>query len=275
MLEKLKFRVYDILVETDDDETIDRVVAVFLMLLILLNAAAVVLETVEDLNARFSSIFNAIEIVSIVIFTIEYLLRLWIAPLDPRYAKPFRGRIRYIFSLMAMVDLLAILPAFLPLIFAVDLRIVRFLRIFRLFRLFKMSRYVESLNSLDDVIRAKKEELLVTVVMIFILLLFSSSLMYIIETEAQPDKFPDIPSAMWWGVATLTTVGYGDVFPITPLGKLIGGFIAFLGIGMFALPTGILASGFADEIKKKRDKEKICPPCPHCGGDISTIIGDK
>jgi len=275
MLEKLKFRVYDILVETDDDETIDRVVAVFLMLLILLNAAAVVLETVDDLNARYGSIFNAIEIVSIVIFSIEYLLRLWIAPLDPRYAKPFRGRIRYIFSLMAMVDLLAILPAFLPLIFAVDLRIVRFLRIFRLFRLFKMSRYVESLNSLDDVIRAKKEELLVTVVMIFILLLFSSSLMYIIETEAQPDKFPDIPSAMWWGVATLTTVGYGDVFPITPLGKLIGGFIAFLGIGMFALPTGILASGFADEIKKKRGEEKLCPPCPHCGGDISTIIGDK
>jgi voltage-gated potassium channel len=173
---------------------------------------------------------------------------------------------------MAMVDLLAILPALLPLIFTFDLRIIRFLRVFRLFRLFKMSRYVQSLNSLDDVVRAKKEELVVTLVMIGMLLLFSSSLMYIVETEAQPDKFPDIPSAMWWGVATLTTVGYGDVFPITPLGKLFGAFIALLGIGMFALPTGILASGFAEEIKRRHEKEKTCPPCPHCGGDISSIL---
>ena len=275
MYERIKYRVYDILVETDDGETIDRVVAVFLMLLILINAATVVLETVDDLNARFGSIFHAIEIVSIVIFSIEYLLRLWIAPLDPRYAKPFWGRFRYAFSLMAMVDLVAILPALLPLIFTVDMRIIRFLRIFRLFRLFKMSRYVESLNTLDDVIRSKKEELLVTVVMILMLLLFSSSLMYVVETEAQPDKFPDIPSAMWWGIATLTTVGYGDVFPITGLGKLLGGFIALLGIGMFALPTGILAGGFADELKKRHAKEKTCPPCPHCGSDISSVVSNE
>lgn len=242
MLERIKIRVYDVLVETEDGEVVDRVVAVFLMLLILLNAAAVVAETVDDLNQRFGSVFHAIEIVSIVIFTAEYLLRLWIAPLDARYAKPLAGRLRYAFSLMAIVDLLAILPAFLPLVFTVDLRIIRFLRIFRLFRLFKMSRYVESLNSLDDVVRSKKEELLVILVMIAMLLLFSSSLMYVVETEAQPDKFPDIPSAMWWGVATLTTVGYGDVYPVTPLGKLLGGFIAFLGIGIFALPTGILST---------------------------------
>ena len=275
MLERLKFRVYDILVETEDGELVDRIVAVFLMILILINAAAVVLETVDDLNARFGSIFHAIEMVSITIFTVEYLLRLWIAPLDPRYSKPFTGRLRYAVSLMAIIDLLAILPAFLPLIFTVDLRIIRFLRIFRLFRLFKMSRYVDSLNSLDDVVRAKKEELLVTLVMIVMLLLFSSSLMYVVETESQPDKFPDIPSAMWWGVATLTTVGYGDVFPVTGLGKLLGGFIAFLGIGMFALPTGILASGFAEEIRKRREKETVCPPCPHCGGDVSSIINNK
>lgn len=272
MLERLKIRIYDILVETDDGELVDRIVAVFLMLLILVNAAAVVAETVDDLNQRFGSIFHAIEAVSIAIFSIEYLLRLWIAPLDPKYSKPFTGRLRYAFSLMAIVDLLAILPAFLPLIFAVDLRIIRFLRIFRLFRLFKMSRYVASLNSLDDVVRSKKEELTVTVIMIAMMLLFSSSLMYVVETEAQPDKFPDIPSAMWWGVATLTTVGYGDIFPITPLGKLLGGFIAFLGIGIFALPTGILASGFADEIRKRQTKEENSQSCPHCGGDVSSIV---
>jgi voltage-gated potassium channel len=240
MYERIKYRVYDILVETDDDETIDRVVAVFLILLIIINAIAVVLETVDSLNARYGSIFYAIEIVSITIFTLEYFLRLWIAPLNPRYAHPFWGRVRYAFSLLAIIDLLAILPAFLPLIFTFDLRIVRFLRIFRLFRLFKLSGYVRSLHSLNDVVRSKKEELVVTVVMIMMLLLFASSLMYLVETDAQPDKFPDIPSAMWWGIATITTVGYGDVFPITPLGKFLGGCIAFLGLAMFALPTGIV-----------------------------------
>lgn len=270
MYEKLKYRVYDILVETDDGELVDRIVAVILMILILVNALAVVLETVEDYNQRFGSIFYAIEIVSVTIFTIEYLLRLWVAPLTPQFAGRF-GRLRYAFSLMALVDLLAVLPAFLPLIFPLDLRILRFLRLFRLFRLFKLSRYVESLNTLDDVVRAKKEELLVMVVMIAMLLLFASSLMYVVETEAQPDKFPDIPSSLWWGVATLTTVGYGDVFPITPLGKLLGGLIAFLGIGMFALPTGILASGFADEIRRRNEKDCGCL-CPHCGEDISDVI---
>ena len=271
MLEKIKYRVYDILVETDDDELVDKIVAVILMILILVNALAVVLETVDDLHKAYGSLFHAIEIVSVTVFTIEYILRLWIAPLNPKYSGRF-GRLQYAFSLMSIVDLLAILPAFLPLIFSADLRIIRILRNFRLFRLFKMSRYVRSLDTLDDVVCSKKEELLVTVVMIAMMLLLSSSLMYLFETDAQPDKFPDIPSTLWWGVVTLTTVGYGDVFPITPIGKIFGGFIAFLGIGMFALPTGILASGFAEEIKKRHEKERICPPCPHCGGDISAIL---
>jgi voltage-gated potassium channel len=274
MLEKIKYRVYDILVETDDGELVDRIVAVILMILILLNAVAVVLETVDELNAEYGAVFNAIELVSVTIFTIEYVLRLWVAPLDSRYAGRF-GRLRYAFSLMALVDLLAILPTFLPMIFTMDLRFIRFLRVFRLFRLLKMSRYVESLNALDDVVRSKKEELLVTLVMIVMLLLFSSSLMYLVENEAQADKFPHIPAAMWWGVATLTTVGYGDIFPITPLGKLLGAFIALLGIGMFALPAGILASGFAEEIARKHRRQRGECLCPHCGGDISAEVQRK
>lgn len=272
MLQSLKYRVFDILVETDDDEIVDRVVAFFLMLLILINAIAVVLETVDEYNQQFGTLFYALEVVSVAIFSAEYLLRLWVSPLDARYAQPFWGRIRYVFSLLAMIDLLAILPFFLPLVFPMDLRIIRFLRVFRLFRLLKMNRYVESLNSLSDVVQSKKAELVVILIMIGMLLLFSSSLMYVVETEVQPDKFPDIPSAMWWGVATLTTVGYGDVFPITPLGKILAGIIAFLGIGIFALPTGILASGFAEEIKKKQTTEQNCESCPHCGKDISSLV---
>jgi voltage-gated potassium channel len=272
MYEKLKYRVYDILVETDDDELGDRIVAIFLMVLILLSCAGIVLETVDSLRENYGAFFRGLEIFAVIVFTIEYILRLWVAPLNPRYAGRF-GRLRYMISFFGIIDLLAILPFYLPFFFTTDLLLIRFLRVFRLFRLFKLNRYVESLNKLDDVVRNKKEELLVTLAMLVMLLLFSSSLMYLIENEAQPDKFPDIPSAMWWGLATLTTVGYGDVFPVTGLGKLLGGFIALLGIGMFALPTGILASGFAEEIQKSRDKKKkTCPPCPHCGGDISEVV---
>lgn len=267
MYEKIKYRVYDILVETDDGEMIDRVVAVILMLLILINALVVVLETVDEYDAAYGSLFHAIEVVSVVIFSVEYLLRLWVAPLDPKFAGRF-GRLRYALSLMAVIDLVAILPALLPFVFPMDLLVLRFLRTFRLFRLFKMSRYVESLNTLDDVIIAKKAELLVSMAMIGMLLLFSSSLMYLVEHEAQPDKFPSIPSALWWGIVTLTSVGYGDTFPITPLGKLLGGFTAFLGVAMFALPTGIFAAGFAEEIAKRRHKDGECC-CPNCGCDIS------
>lgn len=268
MLDKLKYRVYDVLVETQDNELIDRIVAVFLMILILTNAVFVVLETDNDLNRRFGAIFHAVEVFSVTIFTIEYLLRLWIATLDRRFANPIFGRLKYAATPMAIIDLLAILPAFLPLLFAFDLTLIRFLRIFRLFRLLKMHRHVEALNSLETVVRSKREELFVILTMIMTMLVFAASLMYVVETEAQPDKFPSIPSAMWWAVATLTTVGYGDVYPITPLGKMLGAVIAFLGVGIFALPTGILASGFAEEVRKKREgKNKNC--CPHCNGELT------
>jgi len=153
-----------------------------------------------------------------------------------------------------LVDLAAILPFYLPLGFNIDLRMLRILRVFRVFRMFKMTRYVESLNTLDEVFKAKKSELIVTLLMILILLVFASTAMYAVENQAQPDKFTSIPETLWWGVITLTTIGYGDVYPITSLGKIIGGLIAFLGIGLFALPTGILASGFAEQVQKRQEE---------------------
>lgn len=273
MYEKIKCRVYDILVETDDNELIDRIVAVLLMFLILISVTAVILETVDEYAAAYGSLFHSIEIVSVTIFTIEYVLRLWIAPLDPRYAGRF-GRLRYALSMMAVIDLAAIVPSLLPMFFPMDLLILRFFRVFRLFRLLKMSRYVESLDTLDDAIIAKKEELLVSMAMLAMLLLFSSSLMYLVENQVQPDKFPSIPATLWWGVVTLTSVGYGDTFPITPLGKLLGGVTAFLGVAMFALPTGIFAAAFADEIAKRRRKEGECC-CPNCGCDLSSDFEKK
>jgi len=140
------------------------------------------------------------------------------------------------------------------------------LRLFRLFRLFKLGRYSKSLRTIGNVVYARRGELLVTGFLIFVLLIISSSLLYYAERDAQPDKFSSIPASLWWSVVTLTTVGYGDVFPITPLGKIFGSVISFLGIGLFALPAGILGGGFLEEVKKS----KLCKPkvCPHCGGTI-------
>ncbi len=264
----LKTRIYRILFETKDNDGPGNAIGIFLLAIILLNVICVMLETIEE-YAAYSRTFSIIETISVSIFSIEYVLRLWAVNLNPKYRHPLGGRIRYALSLMALVDLLAILPFFLPFIIPFDLRGLRALRLFRLFRLFKMSRYVKALDTLDDVIRAKKEELTIILAMIVILLVIASSVMYLVETEAQPDKFPSIPATLWWGVVTLTTVGYGDIAPITPIGKVIAGVIAFLGIGLFALPTGILAAGFAEEVQKRRKKEANV--CPHCGKAISFI----
>ena len=166
---------------------------------------------------------------------------------------------------MSLVDLIAILPFFLS-FFAFDLRFLRTIRLFRLFRVLKFVRYSESLKLFGKVIRRKKEELVVTATIMFVLVILTSSFIYLAEHEAQPDKFTDIPTSMWWAIVTLTTVGYGDVFPVTPMGKVFAAFIAILGIGMFALPTGILGASFVEEMEKMKVKEK--PSCPHCGKEL-------
>ena len=162
---------------------------------------------------------------------------------------------------MALVDLAAILPFYLPMVLMLDLRFVRAIRLMRLFRLFKMGRYSQSLKMIINVFRAKKPELMISLAVLSILLIFASSLMYYCEHEAQPDNFSSIPAAMWWGVSTLTTVGYGDIYPVTHIGRFMGAIISILGIGIFALPAGILASGMIDEMQKEKEPSV----CPHCG----------
>ena len=254
MLTNLKRKVYDVLIDVDVDKRADRLVALFLMVLIIANGLAVMLETVKELEFKYSGYFYLFELVSVAVFTLEYILRLWAVTLNPIYKKPLSGRLRYALTPMALIDMAAILPFYLPIALSIDLRLLRLLRLFRLFRLFKMTRYVESMKTFQNVFKAKKTELTLTAVLIGLLLVFASSAMYAVENESQPDKFSSIPETLWWGVITLTTIGYGDIYPITPLGKVIGGFIAFLGIGLFALPAGILASGFSEELQKQRER---------------------
>jgi voltage-gated potassium channel len=258
---KPKHYLYRILIETDSKSRISRAFNLGMLILIILNVIAVTLSTIESLYEPNKLVFEVFEILSIFIFSIEYIARMWVCTLDKEYSSPVLGRIRFALRPMQMIDLLAILPFFLPFL-GVDLRFIRAVRLFRVFRILKLGRYSEALSGLTRVIRTKKEELYITIFAGLILLLLSSSLMYIIENAAQPDKFQSIPDAMWWAVSTLTTVGYGDVYPITPMGKMLGSFIAILGIGLFALPAGIISSGFAAEIQKKHTGVKVCP---HCG----------
>lgn len=250
-----KRKIFEILEIGQGNDKLSKRFDIFIMTLILLNVAAVIMETVKPIHDNFPEVFNYFEYFSVFIFTIEYIGRVWTCTYMDKYKHPVWGRLKFIFSFMAIIDLLAIMPFYLPLFFAIDGRVLRVLRLFRIIRIFKMGRYSTAFNMIVRVMTKRKEELLVTVTIIFVMLILASSLMYYVEGEAQPGVFTSIPETMWWGVATLTTVGYGDVVPITSLGKLLAAFIAILGVGSFALPAGIIASGFDMEIKQ-RIKEK-------------------
>lgn len=262
---KIKNRLYNILITEEIDDPLEKRFNWFITGLIFLSVISVILETEESLFTRFSAFFLGFEVFTVIVFTIEYFLRLWVCTIDPRYSSPVMGRIKYAFTPMALIDLFAILPFYIPKA-GLDLRVLRAVRLTRLFRLLKLGHYSQSLRTLGKVLKSKREELLVTLFAGVILLIISSSLMYYIERDAQPDKFNSILSSMWWGVATLTTIGYGDIIPITALGKLVGSFISILGIGLFVLPAGILASGFSAELQNNVKKPEICP---HCGKEIN------
>jgi voltage-gated potassium channel len=258
--------VYRILDPGARETLLERAGNVFLGSLILVNVLAVIVETVEPIRERWAFEFVAFEAFSVAVFTVEYLLRLWTCTLDPRFEGPLRGRLRFFLSPMALIDLLAIVPAYFGDSF-LDLRYARVLRLVRMLRALKLARYSRSVQTLSNVFRERRADLVLTTVLLLVLLVVSASTMYFAEHAAQPRTFSSIPAAMWWAVVTLTTVGYGDVYPITPLGKVLGAVIALLGIGLFALPAGILASGFADELQRAR--KAVEHRCPHCNGLLS------
>lgn len=246
-----KRRVYTILETSDPNFPLSRVDDVAVTVLVMVDVTAFVLGTSDPISTRYSRLLNRIDWTVQVLFTISYLLRLWSCTADPRYRHPLYGRLRYARTPLAIVDLMAILPFYI-LRAVPQLQFAEATRLFRLFRLLKISRYSESLRTLGRVLRSRRRELLMTLFSVLILLVIASSLMFFAETRAQPEAFPSIPAAMWWGVVTLTTVGYGDVYPITPVGRLFGALLAFLGIGLFALPAGIIASGFSEDIQSQK-----------------------
>lgn len=257
----LKHKVHLLLDPRDGGTKADKVINVFLVVLILLNTLAVILETVDSVYVANAALFRRFELVTVVIFSVEYMLRVWSCTVVEKYRHPIIGRIKFILSPGALVDLLAIIPFYLPLIAKYDFRFMRLLRLFRFLRFFKLGRYINASRVVSNVFRSKKEELVLSFVITMFLIVLASCVMYYAEHDAQPEKFSSIPETMWWSVATLTTVGYGDEYPITGLGKFLTACISILGIGMFALPAGILASGFSDEVKRFKTGTKCCPTC--------------
>lgn len=243
-------RLAHLLDSNSTDHWLKRRINGFMAVLIIANVVAVALETLPGVGDRYMSAFWTFELVSVAIFSIEYLLRLWVCPHFVRYQDmpPGQARWRYARTPMAIVDLLAILPFYLSAFLNLDLRL---LRAVRLLRLFKIMRYSVAIETLIAAIKRESQALYASFILMVFMLVVSASAIYYLEHEAQPEAFQSIPHAMWWAMATLSTVGYGDLAPITPLGKFLGALVMIIGIGMFALPTGILASGFTQELKRR------------------------
>ena len=252
MLTEIQKRTAEVLHSGRDRGPFARFVDISLIVLISLNVLAVVLESDPDIRQSLFSLFVAFEVFSVVVFTIEYLLRVWSVTEDSVHAgfrHPLWGRIRYIFTPLAIIDLLAILPYYLAFFFAVDLR---FLRVLRLLRILKLTRYSSAMAMLIDVFREEARVIGAAMFVLVLLLVLASSCIYLVEHRVQPEDFGTIPRSMWWAIITLTTVGYGDVVPVTATGKFMGAVLGVIGIGMVALPAGILASGFNQALHSRR-----------------------
>lgn len=249
-----KDAIWNLLEQHEEENVLGTLLQRFLMVLILLNIAAFILETEPALMATYAGAFHAFDALSVGIFTVEYLLRVYAAPAASAYSGRW-GRVRYLFSPMGLVDLLAILPFYLSFM-VYDTRILRLLRVLRIIRIMKSVRYFRALSRIMEVTRHKSEELISSLVIIFCLMIFTSTIIYYAEHEAQPEAFSSIIASMWWSVATLTTVGYGDIYPITTVGKLFGAVSAIFGVGLFAIPAGIIASGFSET-----HDQTVCSSC--------------
>lgn len=250
------------------DSRWDKIINSFIIILIILNVTAVMLETVPSLHdtKKEQQFFKYFDLISVIIFTIEYVLRVWSSNHESKYRHPIKGRIRYMLSPGALIDLLAILPYYVHVVVGLDLRILRVLRLMRFFRLFRLTSYMKSARLVINVFKAKFNELMLAFVLTMFLIIIASCLVYFAEHIKNPKQFTSIPATLWWAVVSLTTVGYGDMIPITVMGKVFTSLILLAGVALLALPAGIITSGFLDEMRKIRRPRHF--HCPHCGKPI-------
>jgi len=253
------------------DKHWDKIINVFIIVLIILNVVAVMLETIEPIHTKYKTFFDYFDLVSVIIFTIEYILRVWSSNHEEKYKGGFWGRLKYILSPGALIDLIAIIPSFLHAFIGLDLRILRMLRLLRILRLFRLTAYTKPAHMIANVFKKRKNELALSFILAIFLIIIASCIMYFTEhltpaPGATASLFTSIPKTIWWSVVTLTTTGYGDMYPVTNLGKALASIIMLTGVAFFALPAGIITAGFIDEFRLNRVKKTH--RCPHCGEPI-------
>ena len=248
--EKRRKRIFEIIEVGTEYDYVSRIYDFFNAFCIILNLAASMVYTFDSYREAYGGLLMTIEQVTVALFMVDYFLRVWTAKyLYPGSSQP-RAIWKYVTSFTGIVDLLSFLPQYLPFFFPAGAIAFRMFRIIRIFRLFRINAYYDSLNVITEVIVSKKQQLFSSVFIILMLMFASSLCMYSLEHEAQPDVFSNAFSGIWWAGSTLLTVGYGDIYPITTLGKLFGIFIAFLGVGIVAIPTGIISAGFVDQYSR-------------------------
>ena len=254
--QKTKRRTYEILCKAEEGDLASKVVDWIIVLLVLLTAVTVVLGSYQDIEQRYHGIFHLLEVIIIVSFTTEYLLRLWTA--DLLYPEAKHPRLKYIFSMMAIIDLAAVLPFWLPFL-SVDFRVLHLLRIFhalRLLSVFKLGRYFDAFEMIVRVLRKTKTQLVMFLFLLCFSVLFSAIILFLIENPAQPDAFPNVVSTLSWAVSVLTAGGSSAVHPVTAMGRMIENLFSIVGVVMVAIPSGILAAGFVTEMTEKNDSEE-------------------
>lgn len=255
MLAARKKRVFDIIQIGQDGDWISKLFDILVIGMIVANLFIAILLTFDEMEP-YAGALGTVELITVIGFTVEYALRLWTAEyLYPR-CSPGKARLKYAASFGGIIDLLSFLPYYLPVFFPAGVVAFRMFRVVRIFRLFQVNAYYDALNVIGDVIKSKRDQLLSSIFIIFVLMVASSLCMYSLESAVQPDVFQNAFSGFWWAVSTLLTVGYGDIYPITIPGRIFGIIITFLGVGMVAIPTGILSAGFVEQytrLKSFRD----------------------
>ncbi len=252
-----------------------KLLGIFILLLILLNLSVSILESDAEWGLGYRHLLAQFEMLSLGIFGFEYLLRLWSCVENDRYRRPILGRIKWALSPMGIIDLMVFLPFVLSIYFPADLRPLRAFRLIRIFLILKMGNFASSVSEMIEVITNKKEELIVMLSIGLILLLVSASVVFYFENPAQPAVFSSIPKSLWWAVETLTTLGYGDMIPVTPWGRFFASLVAMSGIALFALPAGVMASGFSELVRSRKKSKGILEKtganrCPHCDREIDS-----
>ena len=243
-------RVSEIVEAGAADDFVSRTYDVGSTLILLINVAVTILYTFDSMELRYGKTLLLVEAVTVAFFAVDYSLRLWTAPFVRPNLSAGRATWKYFISFTGLVDLLSFLPYYLPIFFPTGTAVFRLFRVVRIFRLFQINAYYDSLNVITEVIASKRQQLVSSVFIIVVLMVASSLAMYSVEHIAQPEVFSNAFSGIWWAVSTLLTVGYGDIYPITNLGKILSICITFLGVGMVAIPTGIISAGFVNQYSR-------------------------